>query len=291
MEQFIFIVALLAIGKLLQRFNAPTDFAKSLNFFIIFVSLPATVLLQIPKATIDSSTIILAVVPWALLLVTFFAVLLITKDKEPKTRAALLLVVPLGNTSFLGIPLISSLLGEEAVPFVLIYDQFGSFFILAIYASIVVAHYEHGTINKQLIVKKLFSFPPFLALIIALCFDTMPAVATPYIKLLSSTLVPIAIISVGYSIRFKERLDFSLFGKALFLKLVAMPLLAFFILFTTGVNEMVLRVGVLESAMPSMITAGAIAIAAGFAPELSAALVGYGIIISLATIPLINYLL
>jgi hypothetical protein len=84
LEQFIFIVALLAIGKLLQRFNAPTDFAKSLNFFIIFVSLPATVLLQIPKATIDSSTIILAVVPWALLLVTFFAVLFITKDKEPK---------------------------------------------------------------------------------------------------------------------------------------------------------------------------------------------------------------
>jgi hypothetical protein len=167
---------------------------------------------------------------------------------------------------------------------VLIYDQFGSFFILAIYASIVVAHYEHGTINKQLIVKKLFSFPPFLALIIALVFGTMPAVATPYIKLLSSTLVPIAIISVGYSIR-KERLDFSLASTSLICSS------SFFLYFTTGVNEMVLRVGVLESAMPSMITAGAIAIAAGFAPELSAALVGYGIIISLATIPLINYLL
>jgi hypothetical protein len=40
-----------------------------------------------------------------------------------------------------------------------------------------------------------------------------------------------------------------------------------------------------------MITAGALAIAAGFAPELSAALVGYGIIVSLVTLPLISYLM
>jgi len=40
-----------------------------------------------------------------------------------------------------------------------------------------------------------------------------------------------------------------------------------------------------------MITAGALAIAAGFAPELSAALVGYGLVISLVTLPLMAKLL
>jgi len=43
--------------------------------------------------------------------------------------------------------------------------------------------------------------------------------------------------------------------------------------------------------MPSMITAGALAAAAGLAPELAAALVGYGIVLSLATLPLWLWLL
>lgn len=47
-----------------------------------------------------------------------------------------------------------------------------------------------------------------------------------------------------------------------------------------------LRATVLEAAMPSMITAAALAIAHGLAPRLAAALVGYGIVLSMATLPL-----
>ena len=70
-----------------------------------------------------------------------------------------------------------------------------------------------------------------------------------------------------------------------------MPLIAFGILRALGTDPLALKTAVLESGMPSMITAGALAIAAGFAPELSAALVGYGIIVSLVTLPLISYLM
>jgi len=43
---------------------------------------------------------------------------------------------------------------------------------------------------------------------------------------------------------------------------------------------------VLEAAMPSMVTAGALAIAHGLAPRLAAAMVGYGLLLSLLTLPL-----
>ena len=49
---------------------------------------------------------------------------------------------------------------------------------------------------------------------------------------------------------------------------------------------MMARVTVLEAAMPSMVTAGALAIAHGLAPRLAAAMVGYGLLLSLATLPL-----
>jgi hypothetical protein len=214
-----------------------------------------------------------------------------TRNHPPHVRAALLLVMPLGNTSFVGIPIVHTLLGEEAIPYVLMYDQFGTFLMLSLYGAAVIARYETGTFHKRLIMKKLLLFPPFIFLMFALIFGEMPQGSQPYLQLLSSTLVPLALVSVGYSMKFGGEVDYGLFTKALVLKLMIMPLIAFGVLYTLGTDPLALKTAVLESGMPSMITAGALAIAAGFAPELSAALVGYGIIVSLVTLPIFVYLM
>jgi predicted permease len=73
--------------------------------------------------------------------------------------------------------------------------------------------------------------------------------------------------------------------------MLALPALAFVVASLGGATPDVLRVAVLESAMPPMVTAGALAAAAGLAPELAAALVGYGILLSLVTLPVIHALL
>jgi predicted permease len=291
MEQFAFIIALLAIGILLQKADAPLDFAKSLNFFVIYVSLPATVLLQVPKIHFDLSAMGVIITPWLLVPIVMGIVMMMTRHHPPQVRAALLLVMPLGNTSFVGIPVVHTLLGEEAIGYVLMYDQFGTFLILSLYGAAVIARYETGVFHKRLIVKKLLLFPPFLFLLFALVFGQMPEGMQPYLQILSSTLVPLALVSVGYSMKFGGEVDYALFTQSLVLKLIIMPILAFGILFAMGTESLALKTAVLESGMPSMITAGALAIAAGFAPALSAALVGYGIIVSLVTLPIITYLL
>lgn len=289
MEPFIFIIALLCIGILLQKTDAPADFSKSLNFFVIYVSLPATVLIQVPKIVLNMSALSTIIIPWLLLPIMFYLVILMTKHYPTDVRAALLLVIPLGNTSFVGIPIIKTLLGADAIGYVLMYDQFGTFLMLAVYGSAVISYYEIGKIHKRLILKKLFRFPPFFFLLFALIVGKMPLIVYPYLETLASTLVPLALVSVGHSLRFGGDIDYSLLTKALILKLIIMPLIAFGILFKLGVDPIALQVSVLESGMPSMITAGALAIAAGFAPALSAALVGYGIVLCLITLPLISY--
>lgn len=291
MEQFAFIIALLLIGMALQKAPAPVDFAKSLNFFVIYVSLPATVLIQVPKIHFDLSALGVVLTPWLLLPIVIALVFAMTRNHPPHVRAALLLVMPLGNTSFLGIPVIHTLLGEEAIPYVLMYDQFGTFLILSLYGAAVIARYETGMFHKRLILKKLLLFPPFIFLLLALSFGEMPLDAQPYLKTLASTLVPLALVSVGYSMKFGGEIDYGLFAQSLALKLIIMPLAAFGILFAFGTDPLALKTAVLESGMPSMITAGALAIAAGFAPAFSAALVGYGIVVSLVTLPLISYIL
>jgi len=286
MEQFGFITVLLLIGLILQKTPAPVDFAKSLNFFVIYVSLPATILVQIPKVHFDVSAFWLILIPWILLPVSIFLVLWMTKNSPKEQRAAMLLVVPLGNTSFLGIPVIEALLGTDAIPYLLVYDQFGTFLILSFYATSVVATYEAGKVHKRQIFKKLLLFPPFGFLLLGLMVGEMPITVLPYVEILSATLVPLALISVGYSLHFGKGLEYGLLSKGLMIKLFIMPLIALVILWVFGVEPLVLKTAVLESAMPSMITAGALAIAAGFAPRLAAAMVGYGLIVSLVTLPL-----
>jgi len=68
---------------------------------------------------------------------------------------------------------------------------------------------------------------------------------------------------------------------------VAMPVAASWIGAAFGLSGDLLRVGVLESAMPPMITAGAVAAAAKLEPELAAALVGFGIVLSFVSMPLL----
>lgn len=292
MEQFVFIIALLVIGIVLQRMNAPEDFAKSLNFFVIYVSLPATILMQIPKIHFDASALGVIATPWLLLPIVILIVMVMTRNHPPEVRAALLLVIPLGNTSFLGIPVIHTLLGPQAIPYLLMYDQFGTFLILSIYGAAVIARYETGVFHTRIIMRKLLFFPPFIFLLIALLVGEMPKATQSYIELLASTLVPLALISVGFSMKFAgEKLDYPLFTQALILKLLGMPLIAFGLLWAMGTEPLALKTAVLESGMPSMITAGALAMGAGFAPRLSAALVGYGIVFSLITLPVIRYAL
>jgi malate permease and related proteins len=291
MEPFAFIIALLAIGIVLQKASAPVDFGKSLNFFVIYVSLPATIALQVPKITFDLSALGVILIPWLLLPIVVLIVLFMTRHHSPQTRAALLLVIPLGNTSFVGIPIVETLLGGDAIGYVLMYDQFGTFLILSFYGAAVIGRYESGAFQVRPMVKKMVLFPPFVMLLVALTLGEMPQPAQPYLQTLASTLIPLALVSVGYAMRFGGDMDPSLFARSLMVKLILMPLIAFGLLVAMGTEPLALKTAVLESGMPSMITAGALAISAGFAPALSAALVGYGLMISLVSLPLIAYLL
>jgi malate permease and related proteins len=75
-------------------------------------------------------------------------------------------------------------------------------------------------------------------------------------------------------------------ASGLLLKPALMPALATALVSLLGLQGAMARAMVPESAMPPMVTAGALAIAHGLAPRLAAAMVGYGVLLSLLTLPL-----
>jgi hypothetical protein len=291
MENLFFILFLLFAGYALKFARFPENFANCLNLVVIYISLPAMILLQVPKIHLDSSIVLPVVIPWVLLLLSVAMVLVLGRKLEKNTKAALLLLIPLGNTSFFGFPMLESLLGKEAVTYGIIYDQLGSFLILATYGSFVLAYFEGRDVNALTTLKKIVIFPPFIFLIIASIFGESPRVTQPYLSILASTLTPLAILSVGFSMQLRLGDDKKVFAKAMFLKLIIIPLMVFVVFKIFGFSGLSANVTLIESAMPPMITAAALAINAGYAPRLSAALVGYGILFSLITIPIFGYLL
>ncbi|OZB03241.1 AEC family transporter [Pseudidiomarina marina] len=298
MANFIFIAGYVVIGLLLQRSRQfPQNTGQILNAYVIYVALPAVVLQKIPSLTFGKELLYPALMPWLLLAVTVPVLLGLSKwlNWSRMTTGAMLIVVPLGNTSFVGFPMVEAFFGPEGIPYALLYDQLGSFFILSIYATIIAAIYSHepGTEAKRpsagAIALRIAKFPPFVALVIALLMRGIeyPEVMRQFIDSLAITLVPVIMVAVGFQLKFRlPQEDRGPLYWALGLKLIATPVIALAVLYGFGLEQLAVQVTIMEAAMPAMISAGALAIMAGLAPTLSAAIVGYGVLLCFITLPL-----
>lgn len=297
MESFFLILLYLAIGagcKRIQRFGPETP--TVLNTFVLYIALPALILQKIPSLHFSADLLIPALVPWLLLVIVASLLLIISRVLEwsKEVTVALLIVLPLGNTSFLGFPMISAFFGDDHLPYALIYDQVGSFVALATYSTMLAAIYspqQNATAigwSARGMLMKIITFPPFIALMVALLLrgSPYPSLLQNLIDQLSATLVPLIMIAVGYSFQWGmsgER--FSPIAVGLSIKLLLMPLLVWLGCHWLGLSGKAVNVSIFEAAMPPMISAGAIAITAGLAPRMVTALVGFGLIASFITLP------
>lgn len=294
MDNFLLILMYLCIGVLARRIPKFTDDTPVvLNAFVLYIALPALILQKIPALQFSTALLIPAVVPWILLLIVVATVLLLSKlfGWSRDITAALLIVLPLGNTSFLGFPMIEAFFGGDHLPYALIYDQVGSFVALATYSTILAAAYSPSAEKAtfKTISLKILTFPPFLALMLALLLRNVsyPPLFQALVDNLAQTLVPLIMVAVGFTLRFslgEDRLSPLLSGIAI--KLLLMPILVYAGCYALGLEGKAVTVSVFEAAMPPMISAGAIAIMAGLAPRMVANLVGFGLLLSFLTLPI-----
>lgn len=292
-DAFALVLALLVLGVVFQRLRLlPDDAAQVLTLVVLYVCLPAAVLRYAPRLELTPALLGVAAVPWLLLVATVLLVGALARALKLRRdqHGVLLLTVALGNTSFLGYPLTRALIGEHALPYAVVYDQFGAFLIMSTFGLWVLARYGgDAEPSPREMARKMVLFPPLWALVIGL--TVMPASPPSWVDgallRLSEALLPLAMLTIGLSVRFGlPRDELMPLAAGLALKLGVMPALALLLAPLLGLGGDMARTTVLEAAMPSMVTAGALAIAQGMAPRLAAAMVGYGLLLSLATLPL-----
>jgi len=298
LDAFALILLTLGLGLLFARLRVlPENSADVLNRVVLYLCLPAAVLTYVPRLQLDRSLVGLMATPWVLAAATVVLVSLCTRALKLRRdeHAALLVCVALSNSSFIGYPMVRALLGDHALPYAVVYDQFGTFVLLSTFGLYVLARYSGDTPpTTREILGRIGRFPPLWALLFALTL--MPAQPPAWIgaalRSLSDAMLPLVMLAVGFSLQLRlPASELRPLAAGLVLKLLVLPLLAWPLSLALGLRGEMLQANVLESAMPTMITAAALAIAHRLAPRLAAAMVGYSILLSLLTLPAWAWLL
>ncbi|WP_279361926.1 AEC family transporter [Xanthomonas sacchari] len=297
-DAFALMLVMLALGKLFARQRVlPANTTEVLNGVVLYLCLPASVLIYVPRLQFNLELLGLMLTPWLLTGVSALAMLCLRRPLRLRRdqQAVLLLCVALGNSSFIGYPMVRALLGEAALPYAVVYDQFGTFVLLSSFGLYVLARYSgEAPPSPRQTLLRMARFPPLWALLFALTL--MPAQPPAWIasglQHLADAMLPLVMLAVGFSIQLRlPREELAPLAAGLLLKLLVLPALAWPLSWALGLRGQALQANVLESAMPTMITAALLAISHRLAPRLAAALVGYGILLSLVTLPAWAWLL
>ena len=298
MSALLLLFVCLVLGGCVVRFaKPPPGIVPGINWWVINVALPALVLELIPKLTFDAQLWF----PVAAMWLTFFGAWLLFGLLGPRLgwsrqrTGALILVCGLGNTAFMGYPLLQALHGQPGLTLAVVADQLGVFPLLASAGVVVACLYAGRTPKPAAIVRRMLTFPAFVALIVGTAVaalggwpDWLDGVLSP----IGATLTPLALFSVGLQFKFQlgDR-QLGAVGWGLGWKLLLAPLLCWGMGVAAGIGGLVLTIGVLQAAMAPMISAAILADQYDLEPALANTVLGAGIVLSLLTIPLGNLLL
>ncbi len=292
MQNIILLLLCLIAGVLLRRSGrVPENAHLALNGFIIHVALPALVLTHIHNIHINSELLYSVAMPWLLFLMgaTLFSATARYLSFTRQTTGALMLTGGLGNTSFIGLPMIEAFYGKDGLAIGVLVDQLGTYLVLGTLGIKIASICSNGTADARTVLRRIVTFPPLIALLLA-----VPLIDVAYpdwlkaaLGRLGDTLAPLALVSVGLQLRL-DALRTN--GRALalgvgFKLLIGPALLVLLYSRVTGVSEVDMQVTLLESAMAPQIGAAIVANQYGLNPPLVTLMVGVGTVLALATVP------
>lgn len=262
-----------------------------LNGYIIHLALPALALLHVHRLTLEPKLLLAGTMAWLVFAAgyLFFRAMGKLAGFSADTIGALILVGGLGNTSFVGLPMIEAYYGKEQIGIGLIADQLGSFPTLAILGVLVASTATAGKVEPRKIARKILLFPPFQALVLAILLKPVPFPdwLSTVLQKLGDTVTPLALVSVGFQLHFTAvRQELKALSLGLCYKLILAPaLMVGLFVGILGIRGTTIQVTVFEAAMAPMITAGIIAVDHKLNPALVTLMIGIGIPLSFITLP------
>jgi len=263
-----------------------------LTTLVYYLLLPALVLSVLWQAPLGLDSLRIAVVAGLCVLVVMLSVWLGLRwfGVNRPTIGALVLAAAFPNATYLGLPVLQSVFGDWARGVAIQYDLFACTPLLLTVGALFAQ--AHGSGVRQNPLHTLLNIPPLWAAIVAVGLNVgqvpMPAWWEQWLGMLGAGVVPLMLIALGMSLRW-DTLHWNklpLLVPIAGIKLVVMPLLAWYLAFALGLSGATHTATVLEAAMPSMVLGVVICDRYHLDTATYAATVSMTTLLSLLTLPL-----
>jgi predicted permease len=267
--------------------------------YLIYLALPALALLHIPPLQLNWNLLLAPSSAWFTFLLSwvFFAFLGTRLGWDKRSTGCLILVSGLGNTSFLGFPILELLYGKEALPTAFLIDQGGSFLLVSTLGVYIGSRYGDGGRSVLQVFQKMMLFPPFLLLLATLVMSyfrlSLPDLILPWLQGIGTSMAPIAMAVIGLTLSLDRKWTqnkYLWYGLGYRLLLAPACVWLLYGLFLPS-DSLTLKVFVLESGMAPMISGALLAMEFGLQPRLATLLAGLGIPLCGITLLLWQFLL
>ena len=266
------------------------DAHKGINTWILYLALPAVSFKYLPKVEWSLemlfpifSTVLIAV--GSLFFMKYYSQ---AKNYSRRSSSTLEIASGYSNTSFIGFPLIAAFYNEKLLSIAIISDQtmFLTLSTLGIISALKGGS-KSGSVSSKFILKRLFTFPPFIGCISALVISQFINLdfAEPLFDKLAGTVAPLALFSVGLQLKFSGwRKLIPQISMSMLYKLLLAPLIVLLVAFALGIKGNVAKISVFEAAMPTLITSSIIAEQFRLNTKLTNLIIGISIIVGFATV-------
>jgi hypothetical protein len=290
MINFILIAVCILAGMIFKATKSiHPDAHKGINTWILYLALPAVSFKYLPKVE-WSKEMLFPVVATLLIAVgsgLYMKLYCKYKGYSRRSQSTLDLASGYSNTSFIGFPLIIAFFGESMLSIAIICDQtmFLGLSTLGIISALKGGS-QSGSISAKFILKRLFTFPPFLGCISALILSQFLdlSFAEPFFDKLAGTVGPLALFSVGLQLKFNgwKKLMPQISTSMLY-KLVLAPALVLVLALIFGIKGNVAKITIFEAAMPTLVTSSIIAEQFHLNTKLTNLIIGISIIVGFFT--------
>ena len=278
----------------------PDNARHVINTIAIRFFLPALCFKVIATAPIDKNTLLLplsAIITISVSLLFSYAVYGLTEKftNIPKQeKGVLILAASMGNVTFLGLPILTSLYGDDAARYLLLYDLLATTPLLWFAGASIASFYGSGekmTPKKSL--KILAELPPVWALIAGFAVNiagiNLPHFLIKTLNMLSMPIVPLMMFSVGLALVVPKAKHALIAIPAILIKLCVSPLIAFAAVSLLGMGGLAFKASIMEAAMPTMLLILVIASQYKLDHTLAALVIVMTTALSFITLPFIAY--
>lgn len=300
MQNLALLIICILFGILLRRSSKfDQQSAVVLNQLIIYFFIPVLTFHHVPYIDFQIDLIWLSITPFLVYLGSFIWVKAIQgiETLDQGSEGALIMSSGIGSTSFVGFPIFEMLYGPEGLAYGLVLSLAGTIMVFNTLGVGTGIYYAQQEQDYKKFLKRLISFPPLIAFLLALLINitgiAIPEIAQNLIERLAAPFSVLALLAIGMQIELKfdpDLLRQLLIGQGY--KLFIAPLLMFvFMWYIVDQQDLVAKICILGAGIGSMNAVSIVAAQMGLNPRLATLMPAIGIPVSIPLLLLIDWLL